>query len=177
MFWPHGPSELSRKINRLRLAPLALGLALLAGAQGKMHDPFGDALAAMRVGKYEEAAKHFRISAREGQDQAYYMLGVMHQTGQGVPKNYRDAAILFRHVALKGHKGAQMKLAALYEAGLGMKQDPVLAYMWYEVAALQYELEAYEKRNRLATRMQQSQIDLARRKALNCLETKFKRCE
>ncbi len=155
---------------------LVFALAVLTGAQSTPRDAFGDAMDAMRAGKYEEAAKHFKVSAQEGQVEAYYMLGVMHQTGQGVPKNYRDAAILFRHVALKGHKRAQVKLAGLYEAGSGMKQDLVLAYMWYEVAALKFELDAYDKRNRLATRMEKAQIDLARRKALNCLETKYARC-
>ncbi|MGE3246306.1 MAG: tetratricopeptide repeat protein [Beijerinckiaceae bacterium] len=135
------------------------------------------AFAAMRAGRYGEAAALFRQGAREGDVNAFYMLGVMHQTGQGARKNFRDAAILFQHAAQKGHKRAQLKLGDLFAQGLGMKRDAVRGYMWLEVAALQYEMEALEKRNRLAVTMTQADIDLARKLALACLQSKYAQCD
>lgn len=136
-----------------------------------------DALAAMRVGKYEKAAEHFREAARKDEPEAFYMLGLMHQTGQGVTRNYRDAAILYRHIARKGHTRAQVKLADLIAHGRGMKANSRLAYMWYEIAARSGELSAFDKRNRLATNMKKEDIDIARKQALVCIESKFETCQ
>ena len=138
---------------------------------------FGEAMGKLREKQYAAAVELFQKSAREGNPDAFFMLGVMHQTGYGVQKSNRDAMLLYKHAALKGHSSAQEKLGILYASGAGIKHNSVLAYMWFEVAALNGKTLEKKPRAGLAGKMKQSDIELARKKAQLCLKTRYKTCE
>lgn len=150
---------------------------LLMAAQSARADPFSDGLDQLRAGHFKQAAVHFRKAAQSGKLDAFFMLGVMHQTGQGVAKSARDAAILYRHIAHKGHARAQVKLGGIYAAGQGMKVDLVRAYMWFEIAASKGEATAIAARPQLAIKMKKQDLALARKKAITCLQSKYKTCD
>ncbi|RMX22100.1 sel1 repeat family protein [Legionella jordanis] len=53
------------------------------------------------------------------------------------PKNMQQARDIYQYFADKGDKEAQLKLAYLYDQGLGTEQNPELAAKWYTAAAEQ----------------------------------------
>ena len=63
-----------------------------------------------------------------------YMLGLMHRSGKGVPKDYAKAAYWLQQAAELGNHHAQQLLAYHYRDGLGIAQNKVEAYKWLELA-------------------------------------------
>jgi TPR repeat protein len=54
--------------------------------------------------------------------------------GDGIEKDYQQAAFWFGKSAEKGNAMAQERLGYLYMAGLGMDKDKVKAYAWLKMA-------------------------------------------
>ncbi len=75
--------------------------------------------------------------ADQGDAIAESNLGIMYAKGQGVPKDYAEAAKWFRLAADQGD-AAQSNLGAMYANGHGVPQDYVQAHMWLNVAASGY---------------------------------------
>jgi rhodanese-related sulfurtransferase len=57
-------------------------------------------------------------------------------------KDYTEAVRWFRMAASQGFEAAQNNLAAMYEQGLGVAQNDVLAAQWYRLAAQQENAKA-----------------------------------
>lgn len=76
-----------------------------------------------------------RVSAELGDAEAQTTLGAAYEMGQGVPKDYAQAATWYRKAADQGYARAQNFLGYLYEAGRGVPQDYAEAAMWYRKAA------------------------------------------
>lgn len=74
--------------------------------------------------------------ANAGVAAAQFNLGVMHDFGQGVPKNPQEAARWYRAAARQGHASAQFNLGGVYFDGQGVPQDHVRAYVWFTLAAI-----------------------------------------
>ncbi|MCA0304932.1 MAG: SEL1-like repeat protein, partial [Proteobacteria bacterium] len=55
--------------------------------------------------------------------------------------------------------------AGLYEKGVGVPRDPILALMWATLAAAQEDEEAIKLRDRLAKAMGPAQVNEAKRLA------------
>ncbi|NTU58973.1 MAG: sel1 repeat family protein [Chlorobiaceae bacterium] len=91
---------------------------------------------------YVEAAKWFRLSARQGYAEAEYFLGREYYGGQAGEQNYVEAAKWFRLAAEQGHAAAQFNLGVMYSNGQGVKQDSFAAVKWYQQAAAQGSAEA-----------------------------------
>ena len=85
----------------------------------------------------------------------------MYVRGDGVARNYTEAARWFRLAADQGNPGAQVKLALLYEAGKGVPQDNVQAHMWFNLAGAQGDKSAAEWRDVLAGHMAADEITRA----------------
>ncbi len=91
------------------------------------------------------AVEWYRKAAEQGHPDAYYQLGVVFAKGaKGVSADsqesrrlYQVAASEFDVHAQKGNADAQYKLAGMYQQGLGMKTNMVLALKWMEKSALQ----------------------------------------
>jgi len=64
-------------------------------------------------------------------------MGVMHETGQGVAKDEREAEAWFRKAAEQWHAAAQFNLGAMYDKGQGVAKDERAAEAWYRKAAEQ----------------------------------------
>src|ERR1035437_3172671 len=84
--------------------------------------------------------------SREGEED--YLLGERFADGNGVARNYIEAARYYRKAARKGHIGAQYNLAWVLENGLGVKKDFQEAAVWYRKAA---ERGDAESQNNLGT--------------------------
>ncbi len=84
-----------------------------------------------------QAVKPCTESAKNGFSAAQYILGVMHNTGEGVPKNYGQAVNWFRLAAEQGHAGAQYDLGYAYSNAQGVEQNYNEAFQWYLKSAQQ----------------------------------------
>ena len=72
---------------------------------------------------------------------------------------------IYRLSADKGDAGAQFSLGFMYQKGLGVPQDYVRAYMWFDLAAAQGTKGAAEWRELIAARMTPAQIAEAQKLA------------
>lgn len=83
-----------------------------------------------------------RESAEGGDRLAQGWLAYLYATGQGVPRNYGEAAAWYRRAADQGNAEAQDWLGYLYETGRGVPQDYSQSALWYRRAAEQGDAEA-----------------------------------
>ena len=82
--------------------------------------------------------------AKAGDVVAQYNLGVMYDTGEGVPKDYAEAAKWYRKAAEQGHAVAQFNLGVMYADGEGVSKNDAEAVKWFRQAAEQGHLDAKE---------------------------------
>ena len=113
-------------------------------------DDLKDAMAAHKSKDYKEAVRLYRLSAKQGNAEAQYSLGLMYDKGQGVPQDYKEAARLYRLSAKQGNPGAltwyrlsakqgnaeaQYNLGLMYEKGQVVPKDFKEAFKWSKLAA------------------------------------------
>src|ERR1035438_1985783 len=84
-----------------------------------------------------ESLKDLIARAEQGDSQAQVSLGNMYNNGQGVSKDYKEAARWYRLSAEQGYAPAQTILGFMYRDGRGVPQDPKEAVRWYRLAAEQ----------------------------------------
>ena len=69
-----------------------LALTLLFLFSGSVFaDDLKDAMAAHKSKDYKEAVRLYRLSAKQGNAEAQYNLGLMYEKGQVVPKDFKEA--------------------------------------------------------------------------------------
>ena len=74
-----------------------------------------EGIEALKNGDYKTALIMLRPLAEQGNHNAQYNLGVMHDNGWGVPKDDTEAVKWYREAAEQGDAGAQDALEALIE--------------------------------------------------------------
>lgn len=75
--------------------------------------------------------------ANNGDAEAQFTLCIMSSHGSSlVPKDAIHAASWCRKAAEKGHIGAQVSLANMYETGNGVPKNAAMAVSWYRKAAM-----------------------------------------
>ncbi|MFA4871976.1 MAG: SEL1-like repeat protein [Patescibacteria group bacterium] len=87
-------------------------------------------------------ADKLRKAAEQGDATAQKNLGIMYESGQGVPKDYAKAVEWFQKAAEQGNPHAQLNLGNMYYNGQGVSRDYVKAVEWYRKAAEQGEATA-----------------------------------
>jgi TPR repeat protein len=80
-------------------------------------------------------------------------------------RDYATALRLIRPLAEQGDANAQYNLGVFYDNGLGVPQDKVRAYMWFNLSAAQGREGAAAFRDLIARRMTPAQIAEAQRLA------------
>ena len=98
-------------------------------AEGTERDPSQDQT------QTEDAVAAIRLAAEQGDASAQYNLGVMYDSGQGVPQDETEAVRWFRLAADQGDAAAQFDLGLLYQSGRGVPQDETEAVRWHRLAA------------------------------------------
>ena len=86
---------------------------------------------------YETAMKEWRPLADQGVALAQNNLGALYQHGNGIGRDYGQAAGWYQRAAEQGNAVAQANLGHMYEHGKGVSRDYVLAHMWLNLAASQ----------------------------------------
>jgi TPR repeat protein len=80
-------------------------------------------------------------------------------------RDYATALRLIRPLAERGDANAQYNLGVFYDNGLGVPQDKVRAYMWFNLSAAQGREGAAAFRDLIARRMTPAQIAEAQKLA------------
>ena len=73
--------------------------------------------------------------------------GVQGAGGAGTSKDAEQAVYWYTKAAEQGNTKAQYQLGHMYSEGRGALKDSVLAYVWWNIAASQYEHDAARKRD------------------------------
>lgn len=113
-------------------AGLATAITLITSAASA--SPYEDGQAAYDRGDYAAALDVWRPLAIDGDTRAQYMLGLASGLGQGVPQDYRQAALWYRKAADQGDAGAQANLGALYASGVDGTENYEEAIKWWRKA-------------------------------------------
>jgi uncharacterized protein len=80
-------------------------------------------------------------------------------------RDYATAARIIRPLAEQGDARAQYTLGVFYDNGLGVPQDRVTSYMWFDLSAAQGKEGAAAFRDLIARRMTPAQIAEAQKLA------------
>ena len=111
---------------------------------------------------YKQAFAWHMKAAGQGKVDAQYVVGAMYYTGNAVPQDQKHAVTWFRKAAEQGHAEAQHALGLMYRYNVaGVPQDPVLAYMLYNLAAAGGHRNAVDQRAAIAKKMTQEQVEEA----------------
>jgi uncharacterized protein len=83
----------------------------------------------------ETGTQLLQSSAAKGYVPAMVQLGLLHENGQHVLRDYSQAFYWFRKAADRGDPEAELQLGGCYHYGLGTKRDPSTAVVWYRRSA------------------------------------------
>ena len=108
------------------------------------------------------AALWYGRAAQGGHVRAMHNLGVLLANGLDDKPDYAGAARLFRKAAEHGLRDSQYNLAVLHVRGLGVEANLVEAYKWFTLAGKQGDMDAANKREEIAKRLNPPQINEAR---------------
>jgi uncharacterized protein len=78
-----------------------------------------------------EEIEQLKKDAEQGDALAQYNLGRMYETGEGVPKDYKEAAKWCCKSAEQGNADAQYTLGWMFENGEGVPEDRKESVKWY----------------------------------------------
>ena len=119
---------------------------------------------AYQRGDYALAYDEWLPLAEEGDAEAQFNLGILHDLGQGVAQSKARAAAWYGRSAGQGYAAAQYNLAVMFANGEGAPRNDVLAYVLFDLAAAD-DPEAAEQRDLMARRIAAGEIDRALRLA------------
>ena len=166
--------DLSDQLGCSALSPVAHAggtcvaalLRYVLGDVARWFVPMGRA--GVRVARRQMCAvRWYRLAAEQGHARAQNNLGIMYDTGEGVPQDDVEAARWYRLAADQGVAVAQGNLGSMYHNGRGVPQDYVAAHMWSNLAAAQSSGEDRDlwvkNRELSAARMTNEQLSEAQR--------------
>lgn len=143
-------------------------LALLAGpAAADVDDDLRRAAKLHKGGDTPAAVAIWQRWAGQGNVDAAYNLAVIHQYGDNVPLDYREAMRWYRMAADRGDKVAQFQVGLMYQTGQGVEANAEEAHRWF-TAHLQHHLHHEHQPQMRAWRQQAAQLiaERDRREAL-----------
>ncbi|MGH9421535.1 MAG: hypothetical protein ACRD3J_16275, partial [Thermoanaerobaculia bacterium] len=85
----------------------ALGITLTLMSQSALSGDNEDGLRSLQSGDHANALASFRRAALQGNPTAQYNLALMYDKGQGVPRDYKEAAAWYSKAAAHGLGEAQ----------------------------------------------------------------------
>ena len=133
----------------MRPIKCALAIVILLLAQSAIANSAEDhiqlGLDALKRGDYGAAITLWRPRAEQGDIDAQFHLGHLHDQRWGVPQDYAEAAKWYRRAAEQGHARAQYNLGSMYEDGRGVARDDAAAVRLYCRAIRQNDPQALVK--------------------------------
>ncbi|MSO71019.1 MAG: sel1 repeat family protein [Alphaproteobacteria bacterium] len=124
-------------MTRCTQAPAGVLAVLFALHAGVAWADFGAGVRAWAKGDYAVAIKERQPLAEKGEARAQHALGQLYLAGDGVRRDPRAAADLFKRAADQGLADGQFALGQMIRDGVGMSADPHAAGGWFLKAAKQ----------------------------------------
>lgn len=119
----------------------------------------------------DKALAYYRQSAEGGYPNAYMLLAMIYQKGDGVPQDDVAAATWFRKFAETGNASGQFYLAEVLAEGRGVEKDEASAFGWFGKSAAQgneyaqYEMARMLEQGRGTKRNEREAASLYRKAA------------
>src|SRR5690606_13286264 len=114
-------------MNRFAAICLLLLTVLVAPGAALADTGFDAGLQAYGEGDFTRAAELWRPAANAGDINALFYLGVLHDQGQGTPKDPGQAFTYYERAAVLGHDIPSFNLGHAYTPGLGSERCDTLA--------------------------------------------------
>lgn len=108
---------------------LACMLATVPASAG-----FDEGMNAYTSGDFDTAAREFKILAAKGERESQYLLGLLYEEGQGLPKDDVEASYWYARSADQGYVDAYFALGQLFVHRKGDFQDRMAAHHWFSLA-------------------------------------------
>ena len=140
------------------------------------NESYGRGVDAALRSNYELALREWLPLAQRGEATPQFQVGWLYENGLGVSKNYVVASQWYRRAAEQGYAYAQSALGRLFEFGRGSTQDLKVAYMWYSIAGALWDTDAHNDQGRVIKKMNVSEINLAQKLTITCINKNFKNC-
>jgi len=103
----------------------------------------------------------YRAAADKGHGKAMHNLAVLYAEGVDGKADYHTAAQWFLKAADHGVTDSQYNLAVLYARGVGVEQNFAESYKWFSLAAKDGDKGAAQKRDEIASRLDQQALEAA----------------
>ncbi|MDD9903249.1 MAG: tetratricopeptide repeat protein [Rhodospirillaceae bacterium] len=103
--------------HRLALSAVTIAL-LIFGAIGSVEADYKTGERAVMMGDYPTALKNFREAAAQGHPKAQFELGLMYEQGDGVKRDFAEAAKWYRKALANGHELAARALRRVTPFGV-----------------------------------------------------------
>jgi TPR repeat protein len=113
----------------------------------------------------QQAYSWYRKAAAQDHARAQFALGLRHDSGQGVPRDYAAAFGWYLRAARQDHARAQFNLGLMYLSGQGAPLDLLEAWLWLTRAERGGIVAARKFQKRAAERMDPVQLDQVRQMA------------
>ncbi len=114
---------------------LILVVYAFSSAPAKADASFDDAMKVYRDHDYTRAFHLLEPMAVQGNVEAAYLVGMMHEFGQGTVQSYAQAEVFLKKAAEAGNSEAQVRLAFLYADGHLGNDRGKNAADWFEKAS------------------------------------------
>jgi len=121
-------------MKRLFLLTIAL-FAIAGGTFWYLDQQAHQSIAVSGGATLSQNVQALQAAAKVGNAQAQYELAQRFETGEGVPKNLKQAFNWYKKSAEQGLSEARFKMGWMFANGSGTRQDYFTAAKWYRVAA------------------------------------------
>jgi TPR repeat protein len=159
----------------LRWVKIMLIAAFTFFAASVSADDLNDGFVKLSEGKPEEAIKLWTPLAESGDKVAQASLGLLYQTGQGVPKDQVRAVELFKRSAKQGYPFAFTALANSYYEGLGVEKSSKKALYWFLLSA-EFDPNAAFMVQAIAEEIPETIFDETVSQAIACEASRYSEC-
>ncbi len=154
------------------VATFLLGALIGVASAQTLEADMRNAAAAYERKDMATAVRIWKVWANKGNAEAETLLGAMYWSGEGVPRDHKEAARLYLRAANKGYARAQNDIGFMLGFGEGIPpQDDVEAYKWLTLAIARYTAKNQERLEQaikdkaaLAKRMTPAQVAEAERR-------------
>mgnify|MGYP001156541706 CR=1 FL=1 len=123
---------------------------------------FDEGMSAYTSGDFDGAAREFKPLAQKGDKDAQYVLGMLYEEGQGVPRDDVEAAYWYARSAEQGYVDAYFALGQLFVHRKGERQDRLGAHHWFSLAKEYGHRLADQEMQRNLNAMSPAMAELAR---------------
>jgi len=141
--------------------PLGLGLGFVADLSQVLNKKDSAGFVKRKLNRTRDAAE-------QGRAKAQHNLGNKYRHGEGVARDYAEAAKWYRKAAEQGLAVAQYNLGLMHASGIGVPRNDIESYVWFLVAAATGHRRA--KKSLVKVQLTPEQLATAEERAAELLE-------